>query len=168
MFDYRVSKQNHFNDSCATFALKHNMAKLAQQLSLNPQTLRNKLNPEQEHQLSCVELLALTDLTEDATLIDGLLAQLHCMPAVPVNEVADGNMAAYALHATAAVGSIAAGAVSKERQTQQCKRSLVESVNAGIRHLSLIGLLIQGRVEGSPALASAVGAIASITTNGLV
>ncbi len=168
MFDYRVSKQNHFNDACAAFALKHNMAKLAAQLGINPQTLRNKLNPDQVHQLSCVELLALTDLTEDAMIIDGLLAQLNCMPAVPVNEVADGNMIDYALHATAAVGSVAASAVSKERQTQQCKRSLLESVNAGIRHLSLISVLIQGRVQASPALASAVGAIASVTTNGLI
>jgi hypothetical protein len=168
MFDYRISKQNYFAESCAAFALKHNMAKLGAQLGINPQTLRNKLNPDQEHQLSCAELLALTDLTEDATLIDGLLAQLQCMPAVPVNEVADSNLASYTLHATAAVGSIAACAVSNERQTQQRKNSLLESVNAGIRHLSLIGLVVQGRVQASPALASAVGAIASITTNGMV
>lgn len=168
MFDYRISTQSYFSDAMLAFSLKHNMTKLAAQVGINPQTLRNKLNPEQAHQLSCVELLALTDLTEDATLIDGLLAQLNCMPAVPVNEVAEGNMADYALHATVAIGSVAASAVSKERQTQQCKRSLVESVNAGIRHLSLIGLLIQGRVEGSPAFASAVGTIASIATNGMV
>jgi len=168
MFDYQVSKQTQFAESCVAFALKHNMTALAKELGINPQTLRNKLNPDQVHQLSCAELLALTDLTEDATLIDGLLAQLHCMPAVPVNEVAEGNMADYALHATAAVGSVAASAVSKERQTQQCKRSLIESVNAGIRHLSLIGLMVQGRVQASPVLASAVDAIASITTNGMV
>lgn len=167
MFDYRVSKHSHFDESCIAFAAKHNMTKLAAQLGINPQTLRNKLNPDQVHQLSCAELLALTDLTEDAMIIDGLLAQLSCMPAVPVNEIAEGNMVDYALRATAAVGSVAASAVSKERQTLQCKRSLLESVNAGIRHLSLIGLVVQGRVHASPALASAVGAIASITTNGM-
>jgi len=55
------------------------------------------------------------------------------------------------------------GAVSSQR-----RMSLLEGVNAGIRHLSLIGLVVQGRVQASPALASAVGAIASVTTNGLM
>ncbi len=29
MFDYRISKHPHFNEACRTFALRHNMAKLA-------------------------------------------------------------------------------------------------------------------------------------------
>lgn len=30
MFDYKVSKQKHFDEACRTFALRHNMAKLAE------------------------------------------------------------------------------------------------------------------------------------------
>lgn len=168
MFDYRVSKQPHFDIACVNFVRKQNVAKLAKEMGISSQVLRNKLNPEQQHNLSCQELLILTDLTEDPTLIDGLLAQLQCMPAVPVNELAEDNIAAYTLHATAALGSVAAGAVSKERHTRQAKNAIMESVNAGIRHLSLIGLAIQGRVEGSPVLASAVGAVASVATNGMM
>lgn len=47
MFDYRVSKHPHFEDACRAFALRHNMAKLAERAGMNVQTLRNKLNPEQ-------------------------------------------------------------------------------------------------------------------------
>ncbi|MDU7760847.1 MAG: phage regulatory CII family protein, partial [Enterobacter asburiae] len=46
MFDYRVSKQDHFDEACRTFALHNNMAKLAERAGMNVQTPRNKLNPE--------------------------------------------------------------------------------------------------------------------------
>lgn len=49
MFDYSISKHPHFNEACRAFALRHNMAKLAERAGMNVQTLRNKLNPEQPH-----------------------------------------------------------------------------------------------------------------------
>ena len=49
MFDYRISKHPHFNEACRAFAIRHNMAKLAERAGMNVQTLRNKLNPEQHH-----------------------------------------------------------------------------------------------------------------------
>jgi len=168
MFDFQVSNQPHFNNACRAFSVRHNLSKLARSIGMKEQTLRNKLNPDQVHQLTAIEIAVITDVTEDATLIDGLLAQMKCMPAVPVNELAEDNIAAYTLHATAALGSVAACAVSKERHTRQAKNAIMESVNAGIRHLSLIGLAMQGRVEASPALASVVGAVASVATNGMV
>lgn len=52
MFDYKISKHPHFDEACRAFALRHNMAKLAERAGMNVQTLRNKLNPEQSHQLT--------------------------------------------------------------------------------------------------------------------
>ncbi|KQN55196.1 hypothetical protein ASE99_23715 [Serratia sp. Leaf51] len=168
MFDFQVSNHPHFDNACRAFSVRHNLSKLARTIGMKEQTLRNKLNPDQVHQLTAIEIAVITDVTEDATLIDGLLAQMKCMPAVPVNELAEDNIASYTLHATAAIGSLAAGAVSNERHTRQAKNAIMESVNAGIRHLSLIGLAIQGRIDGSPVLASAVGAVASVATNGIM
>lgn len=88
MFDYRVSKHPHFDEACRAFALRHNMAKLAERAGMNVQTLRNKLNPDQPHQLTPPEIWVLTDITEDSALVDGFLAQIHCLPCVPLNEVA--------------------------------------------------------------------------------
>ncbi|EHN8902920.1 phage regulatory CII family protein [Enterobacter asburiae] len=111
MFDYKVSKQRHFDEACRAFALRHNMAKLAQHAGMNVQTLRNKLNPEQPHQLTAPDIWLLTDLTEDSTLVDGFLAQIHCLPCVPTNEVAREKMPQYVLKATAEMGRVAASAV---------------------------------------------------------
>lgn len=112
MFDYRVSKHPHFDEACRAFALRHNMAKLAERAGMNVQTLRNKLNPEQPHQLTAPEIHLLTDLTEDPALVDGFLAQIHCLPCVPLNEVAEENLPHYVMSATAEIGRVAAGAVS--------------------------------------------------------
>ncbi|KEY44604.1 tail length tape measure protein [Pantoea agglomerans] len=121
MFDFKTSTHNHYDDACRKFALTHSMVELSQRAGMKAQTLRNKLNPDQVHQLTVSELLLLTDLTEDATLIDGALAQLHCLPCVPVNELAKEKFPSYVLKATAEVGSMAASAANPERMgvTQQ-------------------------------------------------
>jgi hypothetical protein len=168
MFDYRVSKQDHFDEACKAFVVRHNISELAEEMGTKPQILRNKFNPAQPHKLTCDEILQITDITEDASLLDGMLAQINCLPSVPVNEVAESKLSTYALQATAAVGSIAADAVRGGKVCAQRRMSLLAGVNAGIRHLSLIGLVVQGRVQASPAFASAVDAIANITTSGMV
>lgn len=88
MFDYQVSKHPHFDEACRAFALRHNLVQLAERAGMNVQILRNKLNPSQPHLLTAPEIWLLTDLAEDSTLVDGFLAQIHCLPCVPINEVA--------------------------------------------------------------------------------
>ncbi|ORM82291.1 hypothetical protein HA42_08670 [Pantoea deleyi] len=162
MFDFKTSTHNHYDDACRKFALTHSMAELAQRAGMKAQTLRNKLNPEQIHQLTVPELLLLTDLTEDATLIDGALAQLHCLPCVPVNELADEKFPAYVLKATAEVGSMAASAANPERITATCRRSILEAANTGIRCMMLAAMAVQNRVHSNPTLASTVDAISGL------
>lgn len=154
MFDYRISKHPHFNEACRAFALRHNMAKLAERAGMNVQTLRNKLNPEQPHLLTAPDIWLLTDLTEDSTLVDGFLAQIHCLPCVPTNEVAREKMPQYVLKATAEIGRVAASAVSSVQLNATTRRQVVESINsvtrlARVHHYGLRdraiknGLLIQ-------------------------
>ncbi|ELI8169659.1 TPA: phage regulatory CII family protein [Yersinia enterocolitica] len=163
MFDFSVSKHPHFDNACRQFALKHNLVELAASAGIAAQVLRNKLNPDQPHRLTVDELLRITDLTEDPTLLDGLLSQINCMPSVPVNEACPGNIPTYALHATAAVGSIAAAAVQGNHKTAFSKSALLDSVNTAIRHLSLIGLTVQARIQSTPALASTVDVISGLS-----
>lgn len=111
MFDYQASKHAHFDAACRAFALAHNLEDVAAVVGMRPQILRNKLNPVQPHRLTCDELLAITDYTEDARLLDGLLGQINCLPSVPVNNATEGNMQFCALSATANVGAIAGEAM---------------------------------------------------------
>ena len=115
MFDYQVSKHPHFDEACRAFALRHNLVQLAERAGMNVQILRNKLNPAQPHLLTAPEIWLLTDLTEDSTLVDGFLAQIHCLPCVPINEVAKEKLPHYVMSATAEIGRVAAGAVTAVR-----------------------------------------------------
>lgn len=162
MFDFKISTQHHFEDACRKFALTHNMSELAQRADMKVQTLRNKLNPEQIHQLTVAEMLLLTDLTEDATLVDGALAQLQCLPCVPVNEVAKEKYPAYVMKATAEVGLLAANAVNPEKITATCRRGIVEAANTGIRCMMLAALTVQTRIHSNPTLASTVDALSGL------
>lgn len=162
MFDFKVSTHTHYDDAYRKFALTHNMEDVAKEARMRAQTLRNKLNPDQPHQLTVIEVLTLTDITEDATLVDGLQAQIQCLPCVPVNEVANEKLPLYVMKATAEVGQLAAGAVSTEPMTASSKRGLLQNVNSGIRCLTLAAMAVQARIQANPALSSTVDAISGL------
>ncbi|MDB2179494.1 phage regulatory CII family protein [Citrobacter farmeri] len=162
MFDYKVSKQRHFDEACRTFALRHNMSKLAERAGMNVQILRNKLNPEQPHQLTAPDIWLLTDITEDSTLVDGFLAQIHCLPCVPVNEVAKDKLPHYVMSATAEIGRVAAGAVSGDVKTTTGRRDVISSINSVTRLMALTAVSLQARLQANPAMASAVDTVTGL------
>ncbi len=162
MLDFRVSSHSHFDDACRNFALSHNVKELAIKAGIKPHTLYNKLNPEQPHQLTPREIWTLTDITEDSTLVDGFLAQIHCLPCVPVNELAKDKLQSYVMRAMRELGELASGAVSDERLTSARKHTMIESVNSGIRMLSLSALALHARLQTNPAMTSVVDTMSGI------
>ncbi|WP_279026864.1 phage regulatory CII family protein [Gibbsiella quercinecans] len=156
MFDYQTSKQSHLGSACRRFAHAHNLAELAPILKISPQVLRNKLNPEQPHELTLSQLIKLTAITDDAAILDGLLAQLNCLPAVPVNEAKPGNLPTHTLRATAAIGAIAGETASRAPMTQSRKNAILDRANQAIRELSLIVVSVEARFQSTSMLAAAV------------
>lgn len=162
MLDFRVSSHAHFDEACQKFAMAHNVKELAAAAGIKPHTLYNKLNPEQPHQLTPREIWTLTDITEDSTLVDGFLAQIHCLPCVPVNELAPEKMQTYVMRAMGDLGELASGAISSERLTPARKRGMIQSVNSGIRMLSLTALALQARIQANPAMSSVVDSVSGL------
>lgn len=162
MYDYKVSDRYYLDDACRTFALSHNVEALARAVGMRPATLRCKLNPDQPHQLTIIELLAITDYTEDARILDGLLRQINCQPSVPVNNAVPENMQFCALTAAASVGAIAGEAVSTERMTAARRNQILDRASDAIRSLSLIVHSVEARFQSVPVLAAAVDIV---TTN---
>lgn len=145
MFDYQVSKHPHFDEACRAFALRHNLVQLAERAGMNVQILRNKLNPAQPHLLTAPEIWLLTDLTEDSTLVDGFLAQIHCLPCVPINEVAKEKLPHYVMSATAEIGRVAAGAVT----SFAAGVASVASANVDTISLTQLNIIIARTVSGA-------------------
>ncbi len=150
MFDYQTSKHAHFDAACRAFALSHNLEDVAAAVGMRPQILRNKLNPIQPHRLTCDELLAITDYTEDARLLDGMLGQINCLPSVPVNNATEANMQFCALSATANVGAIAGEAVSTEHMTAARRTQILDRARDAIRSLSVLAYTVESRLHSAP------------------
>lgn len=156
MFDFQTSIHPSLDNACRRFSQSHNLTELAAAMGISAQVLRNKLNPEQPHRLTLSELITLTDITDDSTVLDGLLAQLKCLPAVPVNEAQPGNMPLHALNATAAIGVIAGEAVSVTPMTQSRRNTIMDRANQAIRDLSLLVVSVESRFHAAPAITTAM------------
>lgn len=161
MFDYQASIHPCFDTACRRFSLGHNLTEVAGVVGITAQVLRNKLNPMQPHRLTIVELITITDYTDDSTLLDGLLAQLNCLPAVPVNEAKPDNLPTHALSATAAIGAIAGEALSTAPMTQTRRNAILDRANQAIRDLSLLVVSVESRFHTTPVLASAMDVLGS-------
>ncbi|WP_318371860.1 phage regulatory CII family protein [Enterobacter sp.] len=155
MYDYKVSDRNHLDNSFSAFAQSHNVEALARAVGMRPATLRCKLNPDQPHQPTVLELLAITDHTEDIRILDGLLRQINCQPSVPVNNVQPENMQFCALTAAANVGVLAGEAVSTEQMTAARRNQILDRASDAIRSLSLIVHSVEARFQSVPVLAAA-------------
>jgi len=142
----------------------NNLEDIAQALGIRAQVLRNKLNPAQPHRLTCQELLAITDYTEDPRILDGLLRQLNCQPSVPVNNATHENMQLCVLTAAASVGAIAGEAVSTEKMTAARRNQILDRASDAIRSLSLIVYSVETRFQSVPVLAAAVDIVSANAT----
>lgn len=161
MFDYQTSIHPHLDTACRRFSLAHNLTEVAAIMGVSAQVLRNKLNPDQPHRLTVNELILLTDITDDSAVLDGLLAQLKCLPAVPMNEAKPNNLPMHALSATAAIGVIAGEAISPAPMTQSRRNAILDRANQAIRDLSLLVVSVESRFHTTPALATAMDVISS-------
>ena len=162
MYDYKVSIHDYLDNAFRAFSQAHNVEQLARDIGMRPATLRCKLNPEQAHQLTLVELMAITDHTEDPRILDGLLRQMNCQPSVPVNNATPENLQFCALSAAASIGAIAGEAVSTEKMTTARRNQILDRASEAIRSLSLIVYSVETSFQSAPLLAAAVDIV---TTN---
>ena len=65
MFAKGTDKHPHWDSALRRFADSVEMKIVAEAIGMNPQTLRNKLNPAQPHELTAVELLRITHATQN-------------------------------------------------------------------------------------------------------
>ncbi|MGF1719481.1 phage regulatory CII family protein [Vibrio kyushuensis] len=74
MCELRERKQQSFNAVCCDFAINHNMEALAKEVGIKSGTmLRNKLNPEQPHILSALDMALLCKASNDYTILNTLV-----------------------------------------------------------------------------------------------
>lgn len=152
MFDLNTNKHDSFDEACLRFASSTNVQELAMQCGIKPQVLRNKLNPDQPHQLTVRELVAISKNSEDLDLINTVLMELE-MTVVRLPKQSQSKapvITAMAINSHA--GEISRHIVESEndkRLTRQRKNEIVKKARYAMRELVLLINDIEHRSQGS-------------------
>lgn len=159
MFTEYVSKHPHWISACQRFAASHNMAQIAQRVGMNPQLLRNKLNPDQPHELTVAELIAITQASDgDETLFDGALFGCGLTAvAIPQAERAP-SLPHQAIDLNAKIASIGQRALEltdRGRITRSERNTLVSVATSAMGSLAILIHDVEARFQAIPALACA-------------
>ncbi|MFQ2606819.1 phage regulatory CII family protein [Aeromonas caviae] len=159
MFIEYASKHPHWISACQRFAASHNMAEIAQRAGINPQLLRNKLNPDQPHELTVAELIAITQASDgDETLFDGALFGCGLTAvAIPQAERAP-SLPHQAIDLNAKIASLGQRALEltdRGRITRSERNTLVSVATSAMGSLAILIHDIEARFQAVPALACA-------------
>ncbi|MDX7844636.1 phage regulatory CII family protein [Aeromonas caviae] len=159
MFTEYASKHPHWISACQRFAASHNMAEIAHRVGMNPQLLRNKLNPDQPHELTVAELIAITQASEgDEALFDGALFGCGLTAvAIPQAERAP-SLPHQAIDLNAKIASIGQRALEltdRGRITRSERNTLVSVATSAMGSLAILIHDIEARFQAVPALACA-------------
>ncbi|MDC5820416.1 phage regulatory CII family protein [Vibrio europaeus] len=129
------TKQLAFNEACCAFAKSENMTKLAEGIGMSPTMLRNKLNPEQPHVLTCVELIAITKASGNHTIVNSLLLGLGVVTAHIPLDATEETFIKRALENSIHSGDLSQMALEyagKPKLTRAQKYEIVQTVHANI------------------------------------
>lgn len=161
MFVERLDIHTHWQSACQQFAShsKGRVAEFARAIGMTPQTLSNKLNPEQEHELTVVELIALYHVTKgDETLFDGALFGCGLTAvAIPKSERAP-SLPHQAIDLNAKIASIGQRALEltdRGRITRSERNTLVSVATSAMGSLAILIHDVEARFQAIPALACA-------------
>ncbi|WP_240205670.1 phage regulatory CII family protein [Vibrio sp. CyArs1] len=151
MCEFRELKQKSFDEACFSFARQENMEAIARELEMSPTMLRNKLNPDQPHVLKPVELIAISKVSGNYTLVNSLLLGLDVVTApVESAEQAESIVGRLFKH-SANAGELSAWGLAHGNQSyfsRTQKQSLIQKAQAGIGNLVLLINEIEDRTTG--------------------
>lgn len=159
MFISGDCKHPHFESACSRFKSNHVISQIAPSAGIDAQVLRNKLGPDQPHQLTVVDLIALYHATEgDETLIDGMLMECGLTAiAIPSAERAP-SLPHQAIDLNAKVASIGQRALelSERGRVSRTERNTIVSVaTSAMGSLALLIHDIEARFQAVPTVACA-------------
>ncbi|EJN6955783.1 phage regulatory CII family protein [Aeromonas hydrophila] len=161
MFVERHDIHLNWHQACQLFADNNRgkVADLGRTIGMkHPQTLSNKLNPEQEHELTVAEMISLYHATKDETLFDGAL--LCCgltAVAIPKAERAP-SLPHQAIDLNAKVASIGQRALElaeRGRVSRTERNTIVSVATSAMGSLALLIHDIEARFQAVPTVACA-------------
>ena len=153
--------QPHVLGAMRDFADAENMTEVAYRAGLrSAQMLRNKLLPEQPHQLTIHELVKVVQASGNRCLVDGILLELQCAPSVSLEQLHEdhGSITDLALEITAnagQLGNIALDAKVRRGVTSRMRHEASRRVAVVMSSLAVFMYEIETRCQAIPVLSVA-------------
>jgi len=153
MYEPEQPKQNAFDAACIRFADCENLEQVANETAMRPQMLRNKLNPNQPHQLTVSELVSITKQSGNDGLVNSVLLELD-MTAVKLptqsGESKSPVMAAMSINICAGdISRSICEVESEQRLTRRKKDEIVGKAQNAVRELVLLMSDVENRCQGA-------------------
>lgn len=153
MCEFCESKQQAFNDACCAFAVAENMEAIARKLEMSPTMLRNKLNPAQPHILKPVELIAISKVSGNYTLINCLLMGCGMVTAHVEQQSEDEkeDLLTRLLHVNKDAGDLSSWALevgNKKTLSRTHRQSIIQKAQMSIGNLVLLINDVENRSSG--------------------
>ncbi|PML53362.1 phage regulatory CII family protein [Vibrio sp. 10N.261.52.A1] len=133
--EFSRTKQGDFNEACCVFARSENMARLAEVIGMSPTMLRNKLNPEQPHVLSCVEAIILAKVSGNHIIVNSLLLGLGVVTAYITPKTMDDAFVLCVLESSTHSSELSRMALEyagNQRLTRAQKHKIIHTAHASI------------------------------------
>ena len=161
MFEQTATKQPHLDAACALFAARYSIADVAREAGIGDQMLRNKLNPDQPHQLTVADMIALFHATGDETLIDGMLFCCGLTAFEMPKTTSDTQLIERTIELNANVGGLGSQAMQIHKQgrvTKTQRNMVVNAATAAMGELAILINEIESKFQTVPGLGCAIDA----------
>lgn len=162
MFNDTECKQlNAFNSACERFSAGYVLSEVAPAAGIKEQMLRNKLNPDQPHQLTVADMIALFHATGDETLIDGMLFCCGLTAFEMPKTTSDTQLIERTIELNANVGGLGSQAMQIHKQgrvTKTQRNMVVNAATAAMGELAILINEIESKFQTVPGLGCAIDA----------
>ncbi|SGY88835.1 phage regulatory CII family protein, partial [Moritella viscosa] len=152
MFEINDSKQNVNDAACIRFADIENVESIANDCGMRGQMLRNKLNPNQPHQLTVNELIKITKATDNHDIINSAILEIGLV-AVRLPKAGDSKpLTLSAMSVTADIGEINRHILEVEsdrRLPRHKKDAIVRKAQQAVRELVFLMSDVENRCGGA-------------------
>ena len=138
--------------ACARFSAAENIAELAKSCDINGAMLRNKLNPNQPHQLTVGELIKITKATGNHDIINSAILEVG-LTAVRLPKQGESKpLTLCSMSLAADIGEISGHIIeaeSDQRLTQTKKNQIVTKAQSAVRELVFLISDVENRCGGA-------------------
>lgn len=152
MYELNRGKHDAIDSACIRFAGVENLELVANECDMRGQMLRNKLNPNQPHQLTVIELIRISKATDNLDIVNSAILELG-LTAVKLPEQGDSKpLTLSAMSVACHTGDISRHileAESDHRLTRHNKDAIVKKAQAAVRELVFLMSDVENRCGGA-------------------